>query len=91
LTTTRRDYLQINAVEPYGWGATGGSSETVFTVYQHNNFKGWSKSFGIGRFNQGKDFPNDAISSYKIKDGFCVTVFEHEVGKGNSVEICGPK
>jgi len=24
LTTTRRDYLQINAVEPYGWSMGGG-------------------------------------------------------------------
>jgi hypothetical protein len=41
LTTTRADYLQINAVEPYGWGATattrpapttGGSGSTTYTI-----------------------------------------------------------
>lgn len=28
LTTTRNDYLQINAVEPFGWSTSGAKSST---------------------------------------------------------------
>ena len=60
------------------------ANDGVCTVYEHVNFGGKSKSFGVG-FHElsGTDF-NDIISSIKLQPGYSIRVFEHWKSTGNS-------
>jgi len=66
------------------------SGKKGVTVYQHNNYRGWSRSFGFGSFNGRKELPNNQVSSYKIEAGFCATFFNGKRYNGKKYRVCGP-
>lgn len=48
------------------------------TIYEHSNFRGKSKSFGVGSYNINQlGIGNDQLSSIKIPRGYKVRIYEH--------------
>ena len=62
------------------------SEESGCLVYQHANFTGWEAIFPPGKFNQqecaARGMKNDDMSSIRVLEGFCVTLFQHGNFKG---------
>ena len=57
-------------------------NEPIVYVFYDNNFKGRYNFFGLGEF--GSIWPNDRISSVKIRNGYELTIYEHGDFKGKS-------
>lgn len=60
-------------------------------IYEHSNFSGTSKSFGVGtyRFTTPADF-NDIVSSIKVPAGLVAVIYEHaneKGGYGNYIDL----
>ena len=46
-------------------------------IWEGNNFDGgWEREFGVGNYVHGIDFPNDGISSLKVRPGCHVDIWD---------------
>ncbi len=64
-------------------------TQNVATLYQHCGYTGWNAKFGVGSFNSAAiqaagGRPNDA-SSFKINQGYQMTVYSGDNFTGNSI------
>lgn len=69
------------------WILSGNIKGSV-TVYQHTDFSGWKKQFGIGPHDIDElNFANDTISSLKVSGNVKVKLFEHAKFEGKMQEF----
>lgn len=65
-------------------GSLGQLRQSV-TVYEEGNFKGRSRTFGVGEYSL-TDF-DDAVSSVKVPAGLVAMVYENAAGNGSGVWV----
>ncbi len=57
-------------------------SDPQVTIYSDAEYRGSSKTLGIGKYPTGFGLKNDSLSSLKIPSGLKVTLCEHDNFQG---------